>query len=575
MRLDYPQNTTKNQKILYKNMDNIFFQISILMAMTVTISFFIRLMRQPLIIAYITAGIIAGPMFFNLLHGDRQTYQAFAQFGVVLLLFIIGLNLNFRHLKSIGLASFISGIGQVLFTSIIGIFILSMLGFSFASSVYLAISITFSSTIIIMKLLSDKKETETVYGRHTIGLMLVQDVIAIAIMVFIGIMKNGSSMTDSFFDLAFKGVWAIAIIVLISIFILPKFLNKISNSSELLFIFTISWCFCLSSFLHYLGFSIEIGAIIAGISLSSSPYQLEIASRIKPLRDFFLVLFFIVLGSEMAMGNISDIWVPGLILSLFILIGNPMILYLLFRILKFTRRNSFMAGLTAAQVSEFGFVVLFTGNQVTKLDANIVPIFTIVAIVTIFCSSYLIIYNEKIYKLLLPVFNLFGPDKYRQKEIMPSIHDIWVVGHHRIGVKVCHALKKNKTNFCVIDYDSNVIHDLKQKNIPSIFGDISDIEFLESLPIAGAKMIIMTIPGLEDQINLINHVRKINSKIIILANAYHFDNSRALYAIGADYVMMPHLLGADWISGMLTKKRLTRKYFTALKSEQIDNIEDV
>ena len=175
----------------------------------------------------------------------------------------------------------------------------------------------------------------------------------------------------------------------------------------------------------------------------------------------------------------------------------------------------------------------------------------------------------------LPFFNLFGPDKYRQKELMPSVHDVWVVGHHRIGVKVCHALAKNKANFCVIDYDSSVIRDLKQKKISSVFGDISDVEFLESLPIAGAKMIIMTIPSLEDQISLINHVRKINSKIIILANAYHYDNSRALYAVGADYVMMPHLLGADWISGMLNKKRLTRKYFSELKTEQIENIEDV
>ena len=549
-------------------MDNIFFQISTLLAMTVTIAFFIRMLRQPLIIAYIAAGIIAGPMFFNLLHGDKQVYEAFAQFGVVLLLFIIGLNLNFRHLKSIGRISFITGIGQVMFTSLFGISLLLLLDFSFVSSAYLAISITFSSTIIIMKLLSDKKETETVYGRHTIGLMLVQDIIAVAIMVAIGIMKDGNGLTSSFLVLFGKGSIALIAIALASKYLLPKLLNKISNSSELLFIFTVSWCFGMATLLHLLGFSIEIGAIIAGISLSSSPYQLEIASRIKPLRDFFLILFFIVLGSEMAMGSLSSIWIPGLMLSLFILIGNPLILYILFRRLKFTRRNSFLAGLTAAQVSEFGFVVLFTGSQVAELDPNIIPIFTIVAIATIFCSSYLIIYGDKIYKLLLPAFNLFGPDKYRQTELMPSIYDTWVVGHHRIGIKVCQALSKNKAKFCVIDYDPNAIEELKKRKFHSVFGDISDVEFLESLPIAGAKMIVMTIPSLDDQISLINHVRKINSKIIILANAYHINHSKALYAASADYVMMPHLLGADWISEILAKKRLSRKYFTGLKNEQ-------
>lgn len=550
-------------------MDNIFFQISTLLAITVMIAFFIRLMRQPLIIAYIVAGVIAGPMFLNLLHGDYKMYEAFAQFGVVLLLFIIGLNLNFKHLKSIGKASFITGIGQVAFTSIIGVLILLALKVSFISALFLAVSITFSSTIIIMKLLSDKKETETVYGRHTIGLMLVQDIIAVLIMIFIGVMKDSSGMTGSFLLLILKGVLAVLVIGLISKYLLPKLLHKISDSSELLFLFTVSWCFGLASALFMLGFSIEIGAIIAGIALSSSPYQPEIGSRIKPLRDFFLILFFIVLGGEMAVGSFSAIWIPGLILSLFILIGNPLILYFLFRRLKFTRRNSFLAGLTAAQVSEFGFVVLFSGSQIGNLDENIVPIFTMVAISTIFISSYLIIYSNKIYKFILPFLNLFGPDKYRQIEKTPHIYDIWVVGHHRIGVKVCQVLKKIKSKFCVIDYDPNVIHELNKKKISSIFGDISDVEFLESLMISSSKMIIMTIPSVEDQINLLSHARKINPKIIILANAYHYNDAQELYDSGADYVMMPHLLGADWISGLLMKKRLTKKYFTSLKNEQI------
>lgn len=553
-------------------MDNIFFQISILLALTLTIAFLVRIMRQPLIIAYILSGIIAGPMFFNLLHGDKFMYDAFAQFGVVLLLFIIGLNLNFKHLKSIGRVSFITGIGQVLFTSVVGVVILLLLDFSLISAIFLAVSITFSSTIIIMKLLSDKKETESVYGRHTIGLMLVQDVIAVAIMVFIGIVKDGNGVTDSFLLLAIKGILSLLIIIAISKYLLPRLLNKISHSSELLFLFTITWCFGLASLLHLLGFSIEIGAIIAGISLSSSPYQLEIASRIKPLRDFFLVLFFIVLGSQMATGSIADIWLPSLVLSLFILIGNPFILYLLFRLLKFTRRNSFLAGLTAAQVSEFGFVVLFIGSQVVELNESIVSIFTIVAIATIFTSSYLIIYSEKIYLFLLPFFNLFGKDKYRQTELAPAIFDIWVVGHHRIGIKVCHALKKKKANFSVIDYDPKTIRELKKHETPCVFGDISDVEFLESLLIGGAKMIIMTIPSLNDQLSLISYARKINPKIIIIANAYDQKHAIELYEFGVDYVMMPHLLGADWISSILIKKRLTRKYFNGLRKEQTDNV---
>lgn len=554
-------------------MDNIFFQISTLLAITVSLAFLIRLLRQPLIIAYIVAGIIAGPMFFNLLHGDRHMYEAFAQFGVVLLLFIIGLNLNFNHLKSIGRASFITGIGQVLFTSLLGTLLLLALKMPFTTSVILAVAITFSSTIIIMKLLSDKKDTETVYGRHTIGLMLVQDIIAVAIMIVIVVLKEGGALAGPFVVLAIKGVWAVAGIYVLSKYLLPRLLHRIANSSELLFIFTVSWCFGLASLLYWLGFSLEIGAIAAGIALSSSPYQLEIASRIKPLRDFFLVLFFIVLGSEMAVGTLSAVWLPGLALALFILIGNPLILYILFRSLKFTRRNSFLAGLTAAQVSEFGFVLLFTAGMIWELDGSVIPIFTLVAIITIFISSYLIIYSEKIYRFLLPFFSLFGPDRYRQRNRVPAVYDIWLVGYHRIGNKVCETLKGMKAKFSVIDYDPGAISELRRHHVPAVYGDIADMEFLETLPIASAKLVIMTIPSLDDQIGLIKHVRGLNPTVAMIANAYQYDDAALLYRAGADFVMMPHLLGASWIASLIKKKKLSRKHLAGLKDEQAKTAE--
>ena len=550
--------------------ENIFLQISALLAITAGIAFFIRLLRQPIIIAYIVAGVVAGPMFFNLLHADKSMYEAFAQFGVVLLLFIIGLNLNFNHLKSIGKASFITGVGQVAFTSIIGVIILLALDVRLMTAIYLAVAITFSSTIIIMKLLSDKKDTETVYGKHTIGLMLVQDIIAVLLMVFIGVFKGGGGVFDSLALLAVKGIWALALIYMVSKYLLPKLLSRISYSSELLFIFTVSWCFGIASLLLLLGFSIEIGAIIAGISLSSSPYQPEIASRIKPLRDFFLVLFFIVLGSEIGVGSLGSIWLPGLALSIFILIGNPLILYFLFRQLKFTRRNSFLAGLTAAQVSEFGFVILFTGKQMGHLGGDEVPIFTMVAITTIFISSYLITYSEQIYRFLLPFFNLFGADEYRQTNRIPAVFDAWVVGYHRIGKKVCQALKETKIKYSVIDFNPGAMRELEHAKIPSVFGDISDVEFLESLPIANSRLVITTTPSVNDQVNLISHVRKFNPKILVIATASHPQDADILYGVGANYVMMPHMLGANWIAALLKKnKRLSRKFFADLKLEQL------
>lgn len=550
-------------------MDNIFIQISSLLAITVGAAFIIRVLRQPLIVAYIFAGIIAGPFILNLFDGGHEMYEAFAQFGVILLLFIIGLNLNFNHLRSIGKVSFITGLGQVIFTAGIGTALLLAMNMQLTPALYLAVAITFSSTIIIMKLLSDKKDTDTIYGRYTIGLMLVQDVIAVILVIALGMMQGeggGGSMTIAL--LIVKLALALAGLYLISRYFLPKVLDKIADSSELLFLFTLAWCFGVASALYMLGFSLEIGAIVSGIALSSSPYQLEIGSRIKPLRDFFLILFFIVLGSEMGISSIGSILMPATILSLFILIGNPLILYILFRKLKFTRRNSFLAGLTAAQVSEFGFVILFAGRQAGHLQGNEGAIFTAVAIATIFTSSYLISYNEQIYRFLLPFFRLFGQDKYRQDDRAAENYDAWIIGYHRIGMKVAEAMNDLKTNFCVVDFDPAAIARLRKSALPFYFGDVADVEFLEGLPMAQSKMIIMTIPAVDDQINLIKFVRKSNSKALIICNAYHKADAEMLYGYGADFVMMPHFLGGQWIARVLRDEKWNTETLEQLKAEQ-------
>lgn len=545
----------------------IFLQLSVLLFITIAISFFVRLMRQPLIIAYVIAGITAGPMFFDILQEDKDFYELFAQVGVVLLLFVIGLNLNFRKLKSIGKVSTITGLGQVLFTGTIGTGLLLWMGLSVISAAYLAVAITFSSTIIILKLLADKKDTDTIYGKHTIGLMLVQDIIALGVMVAIGLMQTGSMDVSGILWLLGKGIVAVAVIFAAAKYLLPRIIKHIASSVEFLFIFTITWCFSIASLLYVLGFSLEIGAIAAGVALSSSPYQLEIGSRIKPLRDFFLVIFFIVLGSEMHIGSISNLWQSGVILSVFILFGNPFILYFLFRLLKFTRRNSFLSGLTAAQVSEFGFVILFTGKQTGHITGEEIPLFTFVALATIFISSYLITYNEQMYRLLLPVFQLFGPDKFRQRSRAAKTYDAWVVGYHRIGKKVCRALQEKGASFAVIDFDPEAIEELRRAKIPAFFGDIADVEFLSDLPIGNTELVVMTTPAIDDQMNLVAHIFSMNPDTLIVANAYYQSEADALYDAGVHYVMMPHVLGGNWIASVL-KRKLTAKSLSNLRAEQ-------
>lgn len=553
-----------------KNMvDNIFFQTSILLGITVSVAFFMRLLRQPLLVGYLIAGIIAGPFVLNLLAGDNHLFHALSEFGVVLLLFMVGLSLNFAHIKKIGKTSLIVGLSQVTFTSLTGFCIIYfLLGQPVLSAIYLAIAITFSSTIIIVKLLADKKDTESVYGRYTTGMMIVQDVVALSIIIVLSSFTDGATLSSIASALFLKILVLVAFVFVLARYVVPRILSSVAKSTEFLFVFTVAWCFGVASLLFWLGFSIEVGALIAGLTLGSSPYQAEISSRVKSLRDFFLVLFFIILGSQLSLSQLEFAITPGIVLAIFILIGNPLILFLVFRALKFTRRNSFLAGVTAAQVSEFGFVLLLAGEKLGHITGNQMEIFTIVALTTIIISSYLITYNEKIYNALRPVFDIFGKDRRRQKEEPVPNYDVWIFGYHRLGWVLCNALKEKKVSFAVVDFNPTTIQKLQREGIPAYFGDAADVEFLEQLQFQKTKMVFSTIPALDDQKTLIGHVRGASKKIWVITTAHQIDDVEDLYTAGSDYVFMPHMVGAAWMGNILHEKRWTKSLFTSLSQEQ-------
>jgi Kef-type K+ transport system membrane component KefB len=456
----------------------------------------------------------------------------------------------------------------VVITALLGWLLLLAFNFSWLSALFLAVAVTFSSTIVILKLLNDKKDTESVYGRYTIGLMLVQDIIVIMILMGLGITQPAISIGTIMVILIWKGLAAVVILYVVARYLLPKLLDHVAHSGEFLFVFTIAWCFGVAQLVAAVGFSLEIGAITAGLLLGSSRYQPEIASRVKPLRDFFLILFFVILGSQMSLGDWRQIMGPAAALFLFIVVVNPLILFWLFRAAKFTRRNSFLIGIMAGQVSEFGFILLMLGQQSGYLRGQELSIFTLVALLSIIVSSYLITFNEQIYRFFIPFFTLFGHDKHRQRCLVRDVYTVWVFGYHRIGWKVCESLAKAKISFAVVDYNPDIIAKLKKRGVPAFFGDAADVEFLEGLPLSKAKLIVSTIPAPDDQLALISHVRAVTDKTIFIANLYHYDHAPDLYQAGANYVMLPHLLGGEWISAVLKNSPWTEATFRSLRAHQ-------
>ncbi len=553
---------------------NLFTEISLIIILVIILSFILRWLKQPLIIGYILAGIIAGPLLLKFI-STNDTFTTFSEVGVALLLFIVGLGLNPKLIRELGLVAALAGLGQVLITGVLGFVLLHWgLGISMVSSVYLTLALTFSSTIIVIKLLSDKNTLETIHGRMAIGILLVQDIVAILALMFISSFWGGAegvSFSNYTLTLLGKGLLAIVILILFSYYLLPRISKFIAKSQEFLLIFSIGWCLALGALFHYLGFSREIGALIAGITISMTPYHHEISSKVKPLRDFFLVVFFIVLGSQMQFSSLSQLLWPIIIVTLFVLIIKPLIIMLLIGAMGYTKRNSFITGISLAQVSEFSFILVALGTKLGQVEQNVTSLITLVGLISLASSSYMIMYAEKIYNKMSPLLG-FLERKGRKVDELHLHHekqyDVILFGQNRVGYDILESLKRLKKKFLVVDFNPNTIVDLTKKGIDCRYGDAGDIELLNQIDFRKVKMIISTIPDPDTNILLMKRAKQVNPRLIIITVAHQIDDALKFYEQGAGYVLMPHFLGGNYMASLLQEYEFDMKKFLQERVKQ-------
>jgi Kef-type K+ transport system membrane component KefB/Trk K+ transport system NAD-binding subunit len=556
---------------------DVFIELSIILVITFLLTGVMKLLKQPAIIGYIFSGIVAGPVVLNIID-SADTFSAFSQIGVALLLFFVGLNLNPKVIKEVGKVSLITGVGQVVFTTSIGYLIALALGFSMVVSFYLAVALAFSSTIVIMKLLSDKKDLESLYGRISIGFLIIQDFIAIIVLLVASSLNSETALATLAIETILKAAGGVMLLFLLTIYVLPRLTKAIAKSQEYLLLFSISWCFTIASLFYFLNFSIEAGALLAGITLSMSPYHLEISSKLKPLRDFFLILFFIILGSQMIFSSlVSQLWII-ILFSIFVLVGNPLIVMALMGFLGYTKRNSFLAGLTVAQISEFSFIVVSMGVVLGDVTPEILSLVTAVGLITFTGSTYLILYSHKIYPVIsryLSIFERRGEkvDEHRYHE--HDNHEIVLFGYNRTGFNILESLKKIKKKFLIVDYDPETIVKLSKEGYDCRYGDANDAELLEELDFTKAKMVISTVPSTDANLLIIRKVHEKNPKAIIAVVSYQIDDAVRLYDAGATYVIMPHFLGGKHFSTMIENNdTLEVEHFLEEKIAHLEHIKE-
>lgn len=554
--------------------EQIFIELSSIVILTIIIAGIAKFFKQPMIIAYIAAGLILSPYGLNLVN-SLETINTLSQLGISFLLFMVGLSLSPRIIRTVGKISVITGLGQILFTSGIGFTISFFLGFSLIESIYIAIALTFSSTIVIMKLLSDKKDLETLYGKIAVGFLIVQDIAAMFILIFVSSLSTDGNLYSVVVQSTFKVMGSLAIVLSVGYYVLPKIMKKIADNAEFLMLFCIAWCLGLASTLHYIGLTIEIGALLAGVSLAISPYRHEIAARMRPLRDFFLLMFFVFLGTQMEFANFSAHWMPIIILSLFVLIGNPIIVMTLMGISHYTKRTSFLAGLTVAQISEFSLILVTLGIKVGHIEPEILSLVTVVGLITISGSTYFIIYGKKLYKKLKPYLKIFerkGKKKDEHANLGEEEYYCVLLGYNHIGVNLSKTLKKLKKKFLVVDYDPEIIQHLAQKGIPCIYEDVEDGETFEKINLKKLKLVVSSIKNPDINISLIRQIRDANSKCIVIVVSERIDDAIACYEAGANYVVIPNELGGHHITTLIEQHGLDVKKFMPIQIRHLEQL---
>ncbi len=534
-------------------METLFFELGLVIISAAIIGVISYYLKQPLILAYIAAGVLIGPFGFGLIQ-DIETINVIANVGIMLMLFLVGLEMNPKRLKGLGSVAFFTGLGQVLVTGIIGYFLLSIFGFSLIETVYLTIALTFSSTVIAVKMIYDKGDNNALYGQVAISVLLVQDVIAILALLALSGFQAGSFDFDlaGFGVILAEGIGLAIFAVLVAGKILGYIYRKIATSNELLILFSLGWAFLVALAAEYIGFNIEIGAFIAGISLASLPYTFEINAKAKVLRDFFITIFFVGLGAGIVFASITPFIGKLVVLSLFVVIGNPIIVMVIMGLLGYDRRSSFFTGLSIANISEFSLIVVAMGLGLGHLDQATVSMVAIIAVLTMTISSYFMTYNNRIYNRLSGILKIFEfrnvKTKLSTKKFGMKNHVI-LLGCGQMGQQILDQLKTFKEDYLVVDHDNAVIKNLIEKGITCIFGDIEDSELIHELDLEEAEIIISTLPGREGNLFLIKRLGLMppEKRPIVITVANSGREGFELFNAGADYVILKPYLGAEHI----------------------------
>jgi Kef-type K+ transport system membrane component KefB len=528
--------------------------------------------RQPLILAYLVTGVVIGP------HGplgwvtDQASIASVAEIGLILLLFIIGLEIDVKKLASAGPAVLLTGALQVPICIGLGLGFFYLIGIRNTGGnyalIYLAACMSLSSTLVVVKLLNDKYELDTLPGRITLGVLVIQDMWAVAMLAV-----QPNLLNPNLLPLAFS-LWRGALLVVggfaISKYILPHLFRAVAKAPELVLVSALAWCFFLAGAASVIGLSREMGALIAGVSLSTFPYNLDVMAKAVSLRDFFVTLFFVALGMQIQVPSLRVVEI-ALAASAFVIVSRLSVVPILYA-LKLGHRASLLPAINLAQVSEFSIVIASLGRTlpVPQIDSDVLTIVIMTFAITSVVSTYMINSSHAVQRVLSKGLKLLHVRDLDVGEAAPARKEsrdetVVFLGFFRDASSILFELENAGSavegqllldKVLVIDFNPKVMAELRRRGISSVYGDIAHADTLRHAGIEEAELVVCSITDdvLRGTSNLrmLRNARATCPKAKVMLTTEHIPQALELYAAGADFVYIPRLHSAPEIARILT-----------------------
>ncbi len=533
-----------------------FHEIALLLLGAAGVGLLALRLRQPLIVAFLLVGLAVGPAGLGVVKAHDQI-DLLAQIGITILLFLVGLKLDLHLVRRLGPVALATGLGQLAFTIVFGFLLCLALGLEAVTALYVAVALTFSSTIIIVKLLSDKREIDALHGRIAMGFLIVQDIAVVVAMAALGAFQDDAGGIADVLATVATLVAVLGAVLLLMRYVFPRLVPVLGQSPDLLLIFAVAWGTGLASLGEVTGFGKEVGGFLAGFALASSGNRELIGERLASLRDFLLLFFFIDLGSKLDLTTLGgELW-PAAVLSLFVLVGNPLVVLGIMGYMGYRKRTGFLAGLTVAQISEFSILFIALGISLGHIGEAALGLVTLVGLVTITLSTYMILYSGRLYAGLEPWLGAFERRHPRREMAVEARARVLgeaqavVLGMGRFGRRVARLLQGAGVRVVGVDFDPEALRGAEEAGITVFPGDLSDPNVVRALPKGATAYLISTVPKVEANLALWRSLKEHGSEAEVLVAAFGDRDAARLTEAGVQRLLLPYANAAAYVADLV------------------------